>query len=338
MPELTLSLPVVLGLIILLLAIGAGTVFAVLQSTKPKDAAAALPTGTPTLTTTITLTPTVTLTPTLQATNTPEPPIEYKVVTNDTCGSIAYNFNVSINSIVLLNNLGQDCILSIGQTLKIPRPTPTPPPAATATLNPTEQASANCQKLDYTVKENDTLGSIAANYGVSQQSIREYNSLGNDIVFLGMILKIPLCEQGPKDTPTPTAVPPYAAPNLLLPADGAFFKNAGDIITLQWASIGELRANEAYAVTLEDVTSGNNQPVVQYVTDTKLILPDSVRPTDNDLHIFRWSILPVRQTGTNKDTGQPNWEPAGPVSVQRVFGWISSGGAPAPAATATPTP
>ncbi len=38
-------------------------------------------------------------------TATPLPPKEYVVKSNDTCVSIAYLYNVSINSIVLLNNL-----------------------------------------------------------------------------------------------------------------------------------------------------------------------------------------------------------------------------------------
>jgi len=55
LPEITLSLPIALGLMVLLLAIGAGTVFAALQSTGR----VVEPTATPTLT----VTPTITLTP-----------------------------------------------------------------------------------------------------------------------------------------------------------------------------------------------------------------------------------------------------------------------------------
>ncbi len=335
MPEVRLSLPLLFGLVILLLAIGAGTVYAVLQTLNNGEApiaAAATDTPTPTETGTATPTPTASNTPTLQPTWTALPPVEYKVALGDTCISIAYNFQVSVNSIVILNGLPASCdTLSVGQILQVPQPTPTPSPAPTNTLNPTELAAQECEKIEYDVKEGDALSSIAANYAVSMASVRVYNNLPSDVVYSGQKLIIPLCEQM-LETATPTPVPPYAAPNLLLPADGASF-NSSDSITLQWASVGELRENEAYAVTIEDVTEGNARKLVDYVKDSKYIIPESFRPTSNTPHVFRWSVLSVRQTGTDKDTGNPIWEPAGAVSAQRVFSWIGTG---SPAPTSTP--
>ena len=331
LPEVTLSLPLVLGLMILLMAIGAGAVYFVYNANRPEQQASAVPTFTPTLTLTITPTPTDTPTPTLEPTWTPLPTLEYKVAPKDTCISIAYAFNVSVQSIVLMNKLPAACdTLVIGQTLYIPQPTPTPSPQPTNTLNPTEQAEASCEKLDVIVKDTDSLSGIALNYGVSVQSIKNYNGLTSDVIFAGQKLIIPLCERGPKDTPTPTPIPPYTAPSLLLPADGAYFGSANDVITLQWASVGELRQNEAYAVTIIDATDSNRGKFVEYVTDTKFIVPASLRPTDGSLHIFRWSVLPVRQTGTDQSTGKAVWEPAGAVSAERVFGWSGAPGQPAP--------
>ena len=110
---------------------------------------------------------------------------------------------------------------------------------------------------------------------------------------------------------------------MLLPADGAPFSLSDDIVTLQWASVGNLRANEAYAVTIEDVTEGQNRQLVRYVTDTRFIVPASFRSTDRNPHVFRWTVVPVRQVGTDSD-GNPAWEPAGTPSVQRVFTWSSA--------------
>lgn len=335
-PAITLSLPLVFGLAIILLAIGAGTIYLVLQNMNGGEApisAVATDTATPTTTVTVTLTPTASNTPTLEPTWTPLPPVEYKVAPNDTCISIAYNFNVSVNSIVILNGLPATCDnLSIGQVLLIPQPTPTPSPMPTNTLNPTEIAAQECEKIEYEVKEGDALSSIAANYAVSMASIRVYNNLPSDVVYSGQKLIIPLCEQM-LETATPTPIPPYAAPNLLLPADGASYTNPSDVITLQWASVGELRENESYAVTIEDVTEGNARKLVEYVKDSKFIVPETFRPTSTSPHVFRWSVLPVRQKGTDQDTGNPIWEPAGTVSSQRVFSWIGTG---SPAPTATP--
>jgi hypothetical protein len=105
-------------------------------------------------------------------------------------------------------------------------------------------------------------------------------------------------------------------------------------VTLQWAAVGTLRENEAYAVTVEDVTEGQNRKLVDYVNDTKYILPASFRPNSPVAHVLRWWILPVRQVGTDKE-GNPIWQAAGAVSAPRVFTWFGSaaGGAPL-----TPTP
>jgi hypothetical protein len=163
--------------------------------------------------------------------------------------------------------------------------------------------------------------------------IQEYNGLPSEVVFSGMTLTIPLCERFPTPgpSPTPTLPPPYPAPNLLLPPDGSRFIQSGDAVTLQWASVGTLLENEAYQVTVLDFTEGENRRLVEYVTDTKFIVPISFRSTDSLPHIYRWWVMVARQSGTDEN-GNPQWDSAGAASSQRVFLW--SGG---PAA-ATPTP
>lgn len=339
MPEITVSLPAALGLLALFLVVGAALVYFALQQTQPQLAVESTQTPTVTLTATTTPSPTPeTPTPTF----TPEPsptPFAYVVKDGDLCGGIAFQFGVSVTSIVLLNNLPADCgVLIVGQKLLIPQPTPTPTPLPTATLGAAEATEAACEKIEITVQEKDTLSSISLNYQVPVDAIRQYNGLVNDIVRFGQTLVIPLCQRNQQAGPTatPTAPPPYPPAPLLLPADGAAFQSIDDIITLQWASVGTLRENEVYAVTIEDVTGGEGRRLVDYVTDTKFIVPADFRPQDNSPHAMRWSIVPVRQTGTDND-GNPIWEPAGTPSNQRVFIWVGLGGAPA-APPATPTP
>jgi LysM repeat protein len=322
LPEITLTLPAALGFLALFLAIGAGLVYFALRQTGQ----VVEPTVTPTVSPTLTLTPSPTpLIPTPTYTPVPSPtPYTYNVVADDTCSSIAYAFGVSINSIVLLNNLPASCdTLYIGQALLIPQPTPTATPYPTATLNPAEATDAACTKIEYTVQNNDTLSSIAANYAISMAVLKSYNGRVNDIVRTGEVLVIPLCERtdtsGP--TPTPTSPPPYAAPSLLLPADGAPFTLADQTVTLQWASVGILRENEAYMITVVDITQGEERKIVNYVNDTKLIVPTSFRPDDNLPHIIRWWVSTVRQIGTD-DNGDPIYESAGNQSIQRSFSWI----------------
>lgn len=329
LPELTITLPIALVLILLFIAIGAGAVYGILQGTGKVVEPTATPTAsqTPTVTLTATITPTSTIAPSA----TPLPDTEYTVKQNDTCLSIAIMFDVTVNSIILKNNLSTECILSVGTKLLVPQPTPTQAPLPTETLQPDRATESACQTVDYVVLSTDTLGSIAANYNVTAQSIREYNGKSSDVVFEGETLKIPLCERLPTAGPTPTATnpPPYAAPNLLLPADGAVFMTANDVITLQWAAVGGMRKNEGYAVTIEDLTEGTGRKLVEYVTDTKFIVPANFRPTDNLPHAFRWFVVPVRPAGQTRE-GQPIWEPAGSVSVNRVIVWMGSGGSANP--------
>jgi len=332
MPEITLSLPAAIGLLAVFLAIGAVMVFFALQSTGR----VVEPTSTPTLT--LTITPSVTptpVTPTLTSTPLPTPtPFTYIVQSGDTCGGIAAAFDVSVQSIVRQNSLPADCAtLFDGQELLIPHPTPTVTPFPTATLSGIEATIAACEKILYTVEENDTLSSISTNYAVPMDAIKEFNGMVNNTVYAGMNIVIPLCERAatPGPTPTPTAPPPYPAANLLLPADGTYFTLEDDIVTLQWAAVGTLRDNEAYAVTVIDVTEGKNRDIVDYVEDTKYIVPASFRANTNEPHVYRWWVMPVRQIGTD-DNGEPIWDTAGAASDKRTFTWAGE------AQLATPTP
>lgn len=328
MPVLTLSLPAAIGMLALFLTIGAVIVYFAINRTKEQAVIAASNTSTPTIT--LTTTPTITPLPeTPTATHTPLPtatPQTYTVNAGDTCSHIAAFFGVSVNSIITLNGLSTSCILTPGTTLLIPQPTPTNTPPPTSTFSVAEQTDIACEKAEYVVQENDTLSDIARAYNVSMAAIKEENGLPGDAVYLGQTLIIPLCKQAtqPGPTPTPTPPPPYPAPALLLPADGAPFTLSDETITLQWASVGTIRDNEAYAVTIEDVTEAMGRKLVAYVTETKYIVPASFRPADRSPHIYRWSVVTVRQAG-HADDGKPLWENAGASSPERVFTWTGSG-------------
>ena len=322
MPEITLSLPVAIGLLTLFLAIGAVMVYFGLQQTEQ----IVVPTETPTIT--LTLTPSLTPTPvTPTITPSPQPsatPFTYEVKPGDTCVGIAFAFDISVQSIVRLNNLPADCAtLFEGQRLLIPYPTPTASPFPTATLSGIDATLAACETINYTVQENDTLSSIANNYNVPIDAIKEFNGMPNNTVFSGLNIVIPLCERfaTPGPSPTPTPPPPYPAPNLLLPADGIHFAISDEIVTLQWAAVGVLNANESYAVTIEDITDGSGRKITGYVDETKYIVPESFRSMDSYPHIYQWWVTTVRQIGTD-DSGNPIWESAGAASARRSFTWI----------------
>jgi LysM repeat protein len=327
LPELRLSLPLALGLLFVVLAIGGGLIFLVLRGTG--QVAPPEPTGTASPSPTFEQSPTPTSTNTPEPTFTPLPAIEYKIQENDSCLSIAYYYNVTMKSITDLNNLDADCgVLSVGQTILIPQPTPTASPVATMTLSIDQATEEACQKITYNVGENDTLSGIAANYNVSVDTLKVYNGLTSNNIYSGQAIVIPLCERLPTEGPTPTATnpPPYAATNLLLPADGAVFTGSNDSITLQWAAIPGMLEGEAYAVTIEDLTEGQGKKLVDYATDTKYIVPVSFRPAESSPHVIRWWVQPVRQSGTT-ESGDTIWVPAGSASSPRVFTWSGIGAA-----------
>jgi LysM repeat protein len=323
MPVVTLSLPAAVGILAVVIIIAAAVAFFSSRAGAPTGADT-VETSTPTLTPTITPSPTQTLLPTDVPTSTQIPPFDYTVAASDgSCGYIAAQFHISVQSIIIANNLASNCPISVGQALKIPYPTPTIPPPATNTALPVDATKQACETVPITVQDGDTLSSIAANYGVSSDAIREFNGLTTTNVFIGSTLLVPLCKRAATPGPSPTATipPPYPAPNLLLPADGAAFTLANDVVTLQWASVGTLRDAEAYQITMEDVTSDQTRRLVDYVTDTKYIVPTSYRPKDNVAHVLRWWITPMRQSGTD-DQGQPIWVAAGATSDKRVFTWV----------------
>ncbi len=323
MPEITLTLPAALGALVIILLIGAAVVYFSLQAGiggKLEEPTAVMsPTATATITPTGTEIPTSTNIPT----ETPLPPFEYIVRTGETCGVISATFKVSVQSIIVLNQLSSECFVSVGQKLQIPYPTATPAPPPTAIPNEATQTAQACEKVAYTVQSNDTLSSISGTYNVPQDAIKFYNGLSSDTVFVGNTIVIPLCERFATPGPTPTATlpPPYPAVPLLLPADGAAFTLANDVVTLQWASIGTLRDNERYQVTILDVTSGEGLRQTDYVTDTKYIVPTSFRPNDNLAHVIRWWVTTVRQNGVDEQ-GQPIYVSAGALSDERVFSWV----------------
>lgn len=333
LPEITLGLPVAIGLVILFLAIGAGMVYLALSQTG----AMVNTTETPTPTQTVTLTPTSTPEPpTLTPTPEPSPtPLTYTVAANDSCLAIAARFEVSIRSIVLLNNIPASCdTLFEGQELKIPHPTPTATSFPTATKSGFEATKEACDKVNYVVQEGDTLLSISLNYNVPEDAIKRYNGMVSNTVYATLSMIIPLCERNatPGPSPTPTPPPPYPAPNLLLPADGSVFSLSDAQITLQWSSVGLINANEAYQITVIDLTEGTGRKLVDTVTDTKFIIPVAFRANDDSPHIYRWTISTVRQIDVDQN-GIPVYVSAGSESETRVFSWAGQA-----SADATPTP
>jgi len=81
-------------------------------------------------------------------------------------------------------------------------PVPTPSVQSTST----KITFQNCEQMPYNIQENDTLASIAHQFGVSKEEIMALNNMQTEIIYTSMELMIPICNS----TPTSTAEGPTA--------------------------------------------------------------------------------------------------------------------------------
>ena len=172
---------------------------------------------TPTFTPTPTLSPSPTVEPSPLPTDPPptEPPFAYHIVrAGDTLLGLARQYEVSIAAIQLGNNLGDSTVIHIGQALTIPLQT--------------TWEGASYYWIVHVVEGGETLVSIAQDFGLEVEPLRDVNDLENaDRLAVGHELVLPLdrlpVTPSPTPTPTPpptstpTPIPPTEPPPLALP-------------------------------------------------------------------------------------------------------------------------
>lgn len=283
---------------------------------------AALPTTTARLDhtpTSVPPTPTPTYTPSATPTSVASPtPIIHEVQSGETVIFIASYYGTSPEDIMEANGLDEDSarLLQSGQKLLIPSTGPVGGPVPQGTQQP--------PLVIHEVVSGETLISIAYDYDTTVETIMAANNLDSpDLIYVGQQLLVPLLP--PTSTPTPypsptpssTPGPPYSAPTLLSPADGALFEEEGAAIVLTWASVGILRQDQAYLVELE--TPGSGSPVTHTTQGTSWRLPSELWPT-GPLRTLAWRVTVVQ--GVNPDSDQPTeWNPRSLPSETRQFTW-----------------
>ena len=143
----------------------------------------------------------------------------------ETLGKIASKYHTSVNSLKALNHLhstnlriGQKLIVKKGSTVKVPNPNYKPSTqdstktiasnttvdsmttksdtvGSPAPVQPKPEIKPVQQQLNYTsytIRQGDTLSSIARRYGTTANDIAQYNHLANkDAIKIGQKLKIP---------------------------------------------------------------------------------------------------------------------------------------------------
>jgi LysM repeat protein len=256
-------------------------------------------------------------TPTPAPTLAPTPtPVVYVVAQGDTLSEIAKRYGTTVEALMQANGISEATGIHAGTHLVIPPP-----------------VSAVVASVTYEVQPGDTLSGIASRYKVSVSRIKQANGLKSDMLKIGQKLNIPGGSGGPLPAPTetltpeptqtvvPVATPPYAAPALLAPADGAAFAGADAVILIDWASVGILSEEEWYVLRMRRAGSLTQQLPLVWTKATSWRLPA-------DLYIaglgqgqqFFWQVSIMSKTG-EADDGTWTGEEISPRSGLRTFTW-----------------
>ena len=252
-----------------------------------------------------------------------------------------------IDAVVALNDniANADILPAIGSTVLIPMPSPTPIPAG-ADLTQTAAAITGRDVIDgsvfvagqefgcYTIQEEDTVVGIAEQFNTDLEVLSQRNpnlnwqgcdftnpsggSLCNPILRVDQCITVPFPTSTPVPTHTPsgretaTPTPTQEAARVISPPEGSI---ANQRVTLEWLSVGILRPNERYLITIEDRTAGTTN---SYVTsNTRYTLPDSLIPSDGQNHSMAWRIT----VATENPDG--SYTPVGGLGEWNTFQWRS---------------
>lgn len=171
-------------------------------------------------------------------------PATYRVVAGDTISSIAGRYGLPTASVLALNGLGWKSTIFPGQTLKLSTGgavavVATPAPAAASTSR-------------YTIHKGDTIGNIAAKFGVSTQNLLSANGLGwSSIIYPGQTLAIPGAAPASVAPAAPVAIKPVA----ITPVVSVKSSTASSYVIVTGDTISKIAAK--FGVTTQALLTSN---------------------------------------------------------------------------------
>jgi len=137
----------------------------------------------------------------------------YVVQSGDSLSVIAQRYGVTVEAIMVANNLPSRSTIYAGQVLTIPSPTSNPPPSR----NPSGQST-------YTVQFGDTLSEIALQFGTTTEALARANGLIDNTIYAGQVLVI--VPAGSQSAPPPANPQTQANPGTYT------VQNGDNLITL----------------------------------------------------------------------------------------------------------
>jgi LysM repeat protein len=249
---------------------------------------------------------------------------------------IALLYDVTVDEILALNPGVDPELINPEQVLLIPAARVTPVSAGEAESGGPTPAPG--EFVVHVVEMGETLISIAQEYEVPVSLIRAANNLSPDdeTIRAEQSLVVPLARATPTSTPTaapnatPTPIPRYGAPPLLYPPEGRVFAGDESPVLLQWASVGVLRDDEWYQLSLTQLPSGVFSETVRTRATAWRVPLELLQTVDDGAVELQWRVQVVREAG------EESYEDAGDLSEVRSFSWREPTPIPTPAVTPSP--
>ncbi len=149
--------------------------------------------------------------------------MDYSIKAGDTLLSVALAYGMDWERLAAANGLSDGSLLQIGQVIRLPGANAPAPTAAASGEAEAAPPPPPVETEPYTVKEGDTLFSIAARKGVTWQEVAAVNGYGEQALLqIGQEIKVPKKVVTPQETAAESApvTPAVAAADLHTVGDG----------------------------------------------------------------------------------------------------------------------
>lgn len=266
-------------------------------------------------------TPEPTATPTPRPTATALPPVQVEtthiVQAGETLVGIAAQYGLTVQQIQDRNNLSS-VVIRPGDPIKVPVlrvPTPLP------------NSSIAGSTMEYTVRQGDTIVSIATQFGSRVDAILSTNGLDtNAIIRPDDILRIPV-ENVPDsvlesniivEPSTGGPIKVYAAPQLIGPTNGVTLSRDEPIL-LRWASVDLLDEREFYVLRVIPNAGSTREIQPIWTKANSHRLDNEFAPAAGESAEYSWRVSVVRVN--LQPDGQRTLEAASPTSDVRILTW-----------------